>query len=293
MNILIIKLGATGDVVRTTTLLRRFQADEVTWITAKKNITMIQGLDKEIRCLPWEQREVARDRDYDLLINLEDTVDVGTFAATVRQSQTFGAYLGAGGMLEYTEDSQGWFDLSLISRFGDVRADELKLQNRRTYQDLIFSGLGLNFDGAQYLVPVAADTGLVGDIAISPVAGPVWPMKAWAFYTSLQSELEARGFKVNVLPTRATLLEHLGDVQGHRCLISGDSLPMHLALGSGVKCVSIFTCTSPWEIYDYGIQVKMISPLLAEFFYKRNFDERATSAISVEEVLAAVLRQLN
>ena len=117
-------------------------------------------------------------------------------------------------------------------------------------------------------------------------------MKKWAYYEELQRELEARGLKVNILPTRATLLEHLADVQGHRCLVSGDSLPMHLALGSGVKCVSIFTCTSPWEIYDYGIQRKIVSPLLAEYFYQRAFDVRATTSISLDEVLSATLQQL-
>jgi hypothetical protein len=46
------------------------------------------------------------------------------------------------------------------------------------------------------------------------------------------------------------------------------------------------------EIYDYGIQKKIVSPLLEEFFYKRGYDERATTAISVEEVFEAVMTQL-
>ena len=53
-----------------------------------------------------------------------------------------------------------------------------------------------------------------------------------------------------------------------------------------------FTCTSPWEIYDYGLQRKIVSPSLKEFFYKRRFAERATSAITLEDVIAAVLEQL-
>ena len=67
---------------------------------------------------------------------------------------------------------------------------------------------------------------------------------------------------------------------------------MHLALGTGTRCVSLFTCTSPWEIYDYGVQTKIVSPLLDEFFYKRGYDERATTAITVDEVFAAVMAQL-
>ena len=64
---------------------------------------------------------------------------------------------------------------------------------------------------------------------------------------------------------------------------------MHFALGTDVPCLSLFTCTSPWEIYDYGIQKKIVSPLLEEFFYKRDYDVRATTAISVAEVLEEVV----
>jgi hypothetical protein len=65
---------------------------------------------------------------------------------------------------------------------------------------------------------------------------------------------------------------------------------MHLAMGSGLSSVALFSCTSPWEIYDYGILTKMISPLLGEFFYKRGFDPRATTAILPDSVLNAVLQ---
>jgi len=67
---------------------------------------------------------------------------------------------------------------------------------------------------------------------------------------------------------------------------------MQLALGSGLRCVSIFTCTSPWEIYEYGLQEKIVSPLL-ESFYKRGYDRSATTAISVEKVMDAVMAQLD
>src|SRR4029453_16121275 len=129
-------------------------------------------------------------------------------------------------------------------------------------------------------------------VAIAVEAGPMWPMKQWNHSDELKRQLEARGLTANILPRRSSLLEHLSDVRNHRCLVSGDSLPMHLALGTGKRCVTLFTCTSPWEIYDYGLQRKIISPLLEECFYKRGWDERATTAISVEEVVGAVMEQL-
>jgi heptosyltransferase II len=291
MNVLIVKLGATGDVVRTTPLLRRMSGS-ITWITASKNCALLNGLVGNLRHFPWEERTRALDIPYDLVINLEDTREVALFVKSARPTEIFGAYVKEDGALRYTENARRWFDLSLISSYGRQGADRLKLLNRRTYQDLIFSGLGLRFTGDRYLLPSPMETGLSGDVAIATESGHVWPMKKWAYYGELRDALESRGFIVNILPERGSVLEHLADVGNHRCLVSGDSLPMHFALGTGTPCVTLFTCTSPWEIYEYGVQEKIVSPLLEEFFYKRGYDNRATTAISVGEVLDAVMAQL-
>jgi ADP-heptose:LPS heptosyltransferase len=291
MNTLIMKLGATGDVVRTTPLLSRL-AGHVAWVTASKNVVLLKGLRESLTCVSWEERHLLPDVKYDLVINLEDTLDVAEFLKSIPYRQLFGAYADDKNVLRYTDDSKRWFDLSLISTHGRAEADRLKFLNRRTYQDLIFEGLGFSFKADKYLRPAETQTSLSGDIAISPEAGPVWPMKNWSYYPELRRQLEDRGLVVNLLPTRKTLLEHLADVRNHRCLVAGDSLPMHFALGSGVRCVTLFTCTSPWAIYDYGIQTKIVSPLLSEFFYKRGVDGRATTAISVDEVLSAALAQV-
>jgi heptosyltransferase-2 len=292
MSVLIIKLGATGDVVRTTPLLRRLDSS-VSWITAKNNLALLQGIEREVRCVSWENRNRVADTAYDLVINLEDDRESSFFLKELRFEQLFGAHLNGDDQLTYTSDSRAWFDLSLISAYRREKADRLKLLNRRTYQELVFDGLGLGFNGETYYLPPSRPTGLKGDVAIASTAGPVWPMKQWAYYDELKNELESAGLKVNILQSRPTLLEHLADVQGHRCVVSGDSLPMHLALGSGVPCVSIFTCTSPWEIYGYGLQEKIVSPLLERFFYKRGYYRSATTAISVEKVRDAVMAQLD
>ena len=291
MSVLVIKLGATGDVVRTTPLLRRLSGS-VTWITAVKNSTLLDGLADNLRHFPWEARARAVDIPYDLAINLEDTLEVAYFLKSVRSAEIFGAYADSCDRLCYTDNSKRWFDLSLISSYGRDEADRLKLLNRQTYQELIFEGLGLRFAADPYLLPNSIETGLSGEVAIAADSGHVWPMKKWAYYGELKEALEDMGLTVNVLPERRSLLEHLADVRNHRCLVGGDSLPMHFALGTRTPCVTLFTCTSPWEIYGYGIQRKIVSPLLKEFFYKRGYDERATTAISIEQVFNAVMAQL-
>jgi heptosyltransferase-2 len=291
MNVLIVKLGAAGDVVRTTPLLRRLSGS-VTWITAAKNAVLLDGLLDNLRHFSWEARARALDIRYDLAINLEDSLEVALFLKSVRPAEIFGAYADSSQRLRYTSNSRWWFDLSLISSHGRQQANRLKLYNRHTYQELIFRGLGFDFSGETYLLPQAIEPGLSGDVAIAADAGPIWPMKRWAHYGELIRRLEGQDLVVNVLPNRPTLLEHLADVRNHCCLVGGDSLPMHFALGTATRCVTLFTCTSPWEIYDYGIQKKIVSPLLEEFFYKRGYDNRATSAISVDEVFQTVMAQL-
>src|SRR6266576_3226192 len=117
MNGLIVKLGATGDVVRTTPLLSRLKG-QVTWVTASKNTVLLEGLNCDLRCFSWEERAKVTSNHYDLVINLEDTLEVAEFLKTVRCGEIFGAYVDSNGSLCYTENSQRWFDLSLISAHG-------------------------------------------------------------------------------------------------------------------------------------------------------------------------------
>ncbi len=292
MNVLIIKLGAAGDVVRTTTLLRRL-GGQIAWLTEAKNTVLLEGVKEGLKCVCWEQRDQTKGTQYDLVINLEDTAEIASFLKLLKYKQLFGVYLDSSNSLRYTDDSRPWFDLGILSRYGKQKADQLKYENRRTYQELIFEGLGWRFEGERYCLPEPTKTGLKGDVAIAPRVGLTWPMKNWAYYDDLERTLKRNGLIVNVLPKRSSLLEHLGDIWNHRCLVSGDTLPMHLALGSEVRCVSLFTCTSPWEIHDYRVQRKIVSPLIKEFFYKRGFAQRATSAITLEDVTAAVLEQLD
>ena len=161
MNILILKLGATGDVVRTTPLLKQL-AGRLTWITAAKNVPLLENLAGNLDALSWERRHLAVDTTYDLVINLEDTVEPAQFAQSLKFGQLFGAFLKPDGQLAYSDDSRGWFDLSLISRFGKAEADRLKLENRRTYQEMIFDGLGFQFHGETYLLPETGRDGFVG-----------------------------------------------------------------------------------------------------------------------------------
>jgi heptosyltransferase-2 len=291
-SVLIIKTGAAGDVVRTTPLLHLFYGWQIDWLVSRQNKELLQsdlihGVFTEVEHLP-------SNKFYDLLINLEDDSDlVIRILNRTKYVRVFGSIIDKQGKLTYTEDSSEWFDMSLISNYGLQHANERKFFNRKSYQQILFNCLGSKFSGERYVLPQNFPRSeLTGDIAIAPKAGERWPMKNWYHFDSLISRL-SRDFRVNVLPQRTTILNHISDISNHKLVISNDSLPMHLALGLRIPTVAFFTCTSPWEIYDYGLLTKLISPKLGEYFYKRTYAVEAVNAIDMETAYEASVKALN
>jgi heptosyltransferase-2 len=146
---LIIKLGAAGDVVRTTALLNVLEGD-IHWVTNGGKKILLDGNPKVEKCVSWKDAGSLKGLKYDLVINLEDSRDVAELVNELNYSELYGAYVNKSGAFCYTENARAWFDLSIISRFGKEKADQLKLRNRKTYQELVFGGLGYRFQGERY-----------------------------------------------------------------------------------------------------------------------------------------------
>ena len=290
-KLLIIKNGAPGDVVRTTPLLHLFGDWEIDWLTEKASRELL--VNDYIHSLFDDLDLIDPRKVYDLVINLEDAGDfVAAALSRIKCTRIFGSYVDRGKKICYTSDSAEWFDMGLISKYAIQKANEIKLKNRNSYQEIIFRSLGYQFEGQQYVLPKhIPPSKLVGDIAMAPKAGPRWPIKNWYFFDDLTAAL-SKNHKVTVLPTRKTILEHIADIRGHKFVISTDSLPMHLALGLGIPCVAIFTCTSPWEIFDYNLLTKVVSPKLGQYFYSREFNEDAVKCIPYREVYELVVKRL-
>jgi heptosyltransferase II len=290
-KLLIIKCGAAGDVVRTTTLLHPFREWEIDWLISPENRQLL--LNDRISAV-YDDPCALPDREYDLVINLEDDAAyVAQALSRIRYRRIFGAVMDGNSGIQYTDDAAGWFDMGLISRYGLARANELKYLNRRSYQEIIFEGLGLQFNGEPYVMPSTLPASdLHGDIAVAPTAGKRWPMKNW-YYTKDLIESLSKQYRVTTLPTRPTMLDHIADIKNHKFVIAPDSLPMHLAIGLGIPCLSVFPCTGPWEIHDYGLLTKIESPLLERYFFGRDYIEDAVRCVPFDEVHGLTVKLLN
>lgn len=292
-KIVIIKIGATGDVVRTTVLLHLFANDEITWITAKHNIAILPfkqaNLKKVIAIDDVEQSGILKDA-FDLAISLDDDVKCATLASKMKTKQLFGAYIKDDKVV-YTSDSNEWFDMGLSSRLGKERADELKWMNTFSFQEILFRMLGTKFNGETYLIPedIIAQ-GKPNVIGIEDRAGARWPTKMWNQFSQLAEHLKQDGYEVVFFKEREHIKDYLQDIGNTSLIISGDTLGMHIALALKIPIVTLFTCTSAVEIHGYNNMEKIVSAELQKAFYKTEYIPEAVNCISLNDVLKAINR---
>jgi heptosyltransferase II len=283
-QILIIKLGALGDVIRTTPLLRVLEG-EITWVTSAAALPFLRHAPQITRLLVADNPGFRLERNYDLVINLEDDLPSAHLASAVATERVVGPYL-RGDAIAYEGLSVEWFDMSLTSRYGREKADQLKLRNRKTYQELIFSALGKKYCGEDPVLCLPLrKTQTPGLVGIEARAGGVWPTKQWCRYEEIAKCLAGVGYRVRFFRQRDSVVDYADDINECEFVICGDTLAMHLGLALGKRVVALFTCTSPWEIYGYGTLAKVVSPLLEQFFYKRTYSAEPGEAISATEVM--------
>src|SRR3989344_2788364 len=97
MNILIIKVGAIGDVIRTTALLpglkEKYPQAKISWLTKKTSRELLSSnpLIQKIYTLESDQQTILRE-SYDLLINLDDDLSICKLAASIKADKHMGAY---------------------------------------------------------------------------------------------------------------------------------------------------------------------------------------------------------
>src|SRR5262249_35001924 len=163
-TILIIKLGALGDVIRTTPLLRVLHGD-ITWVTSMMALPLLENNSAIKTLSAIDAPDFCFYRPYDLVINLEDDIDSARLASACAGGWIVGPHVSGTGVT-YSASCNEWFDMSLSSRFGRQAADQLKLRNRKTYQDMIFASVRAAFSGQEPILnlPLRKRTipGLVG-----------------------------------------------------------------------------------------------------------------------------------
>lgn len=289
-KILLIKTGAAGDVVRTTVLLNVLQG-AITWVIDSKYAAILPKQHPNLHQVITlqEAHSVLQHEIFDHTISLEEDAECALLASRIPTKKLTGIYL-KGKQLCYTSDAAGWYDMSLISTLGPQCANDTKKKNTATFQQLLLNMLGLPFEGEPYCIyrnnKINRAAGVIG---IENRVGMRWPNKGWSGYPALINKLQQQGYTCKQLEQRSTIADYLDDIAGCSFIISGDTLAMHVALAYNIPCIALFNCTSPAEIHDYGTLTKIVSPLLAEAFYKTSFSQAVIDSITPDEVFTAFM----
>lgn len=151
MEIIVIKLGAIGDVLRTNSILpalkEKYEDCTIYWVTKLESFDILKNNDfiDKIYLIDENLEEKLKDINFDLIVNFDDDPEACRLASFLSSKKIVGVYLDNDKRV-YSEDSSLWFDMGLISKLGKEKADELKALNKKTYQDILFSILDLEKD---------------------------------------------------------------------------------------------------------------------------------------------------
>ena len=290
-RVLVIKLAAMGDVLRTTCLLpslaQAFERRHVTWVTDPSTVDLLKcspGIDL---LLPWDLEAVTylTSQSFDLVLSLDKEPRGTALAEKASAPDKRGFGLSQWGTPRPLNPSAQYaFRLGLD--------DELKFrQNRLTYQQIIHQAVDLPGPGPAYAFEAPQEAriwadGLLNSLGVDPAravglntgAGPLFAHKAWLpeRFAALADWLrEEKGLQPVLLggPAERELNRQIAslcrgpvaDTQGRhdliqfaalcgrlRLLVTSDSLAMHLALAQEAPCVILFGSTCTQEIMLTG-----------------------------------------
>lgn len=148
-RILIIKLGAAGDVIRTTPLLRKIWKEKphahITWLTdfpelVPKNVDSI--VDYSLKNIAW-----LVNREYDILISLDKDKEAISVAEKVLSKTKFGFGMDAFGRCRVFNDLA-------IHKLETGLFDDISRKNIKSYPQEMFELCGYSFSGEEYVLDV-------------------------------------------------------------------------------------------------------------------------------------------
>lgn len=290
---LIIKLGAMGDVLRTTSILNVLDGP-VTWVTRQASLPLLEKSPGIAELLTLEDAPtVLQGRKFDFVACLDDEPEACALVDLVQWKDRTGAYM-QDGSVKYTDSAAPWNDMGLLSRFGKEKADELKRLNTRSFQEFLFGMFGKTFQGEEYLTGWELQVAPRRRIGIEMRADARWRWKRWIQYPALAERLLKEHCEVFFFEQRSDLRDFIDDVNSCGLVVTGDTLTMHIALALQKRVISVFGPTSAPEIHGYDRMTSVVSPIECISCYLKDCDKdpNCMDLIPLETMHNAVLQAL-
>ena len=324
MKILIIKLGAKGDVIRTMPILlaikEKYPDSEIHWVTKPQSIEILKTspyIDKLLStpCNPEEK--------FDILYNFDVEEEATTLANNVNANKKYGFY--------EKDDYATAFNFPAEYYLSTLFDDELKKTNKKTYQEMMFEAAELPYKKQHHTIFLTGEDKEYAEdfikrnnitteklIGIHIGSSPRWPSKSWhedkikefiknakergyeillfggpdetEKHSRLTQELNKEGIKIYQNNPQNSDKEFAALINICSKVVCADSLALHVSLALKKPTICLFFCTSPNEVEGYELLKKIVSPKLNDFFPEKSdkYNEELVNSISIEEVLKEI-----
>ena len=147
MNILIIKIGALGDVLRTSfiaqALKEKYQKynPKIFWVTDEKAKPFFVNNPYIYSVISDKNKDKLRSTKFDLVINLEEDIENCKFASSFKNTKIIGFYYKSGEVIP-TPSAKEWFDMSVLGK--KPENDIFKKKNKKTHRQIISEITGID-----------------------------------------------------------------------------------------------------------------------------------------------------
>lgn len=178
-KILIIKLGAIGDVIRTTPLLHRIRREYPTaavwWLT--RSPEMVPSSVEKILPFTLESILLLHNTGFDILLNLDKDPEACALAVQIDARSKRGFTLRDGKPAPADADAEHKFLTGLF--------DDINKANTKSYPEEIFEICGWRFGGEEYILEPKSDRGwdIPNDgkpiIGLNTGCGGRWTSRLW------------------------------------------------------------------------------------------------------------------
>lgn len=313
-RILIIKLGAAGDVIRATPLIRKIKKEMpnsyITWVTYFPDL-IPSVVDEPLRLndaiAPW-----ITSQEFDVIYNLDKDKEAIGLAEQVKSSRKFGFGMDAYGRCRPFNNLAEYKFLTGIF-------DDLSKANNKSYPEELFEICGYEFCGEKYILDkkitkhweIEQPRPLIG---LNTGCGSRWKSRLWPgeYWIELALELKKRGLGVLFLGGSQEDQNNarLGNLSGGAYLghfpldvfialvdecdlvVTQVTMALHIAIAFGKRIVLMNNIFNPneFELYELGEIVYPSKP--CGCYFTPNCPHDSMRSISASAVLDAVNRQL-
>ncbi len=314
-KILIIKLGAIGDVIRTTPLLRKLRAvyphAQIWWLTLTPEV-IPSSVDAVFSFTP-QAIASLQGVHFDLLINLDKDREACGLATTLTATTKHGFILQNGAAAPV--------DALAVHKFLTGLWDDLNKENTKSYPQEIFEMCGFEFSGEKYILDsfngdastweLPKDKHIVG---LNTGCGGRWTSRLWAEenWIGLAKGLAGAGYVPLLLggeqeheknrriaaASGALYLGHfplarfINLVDQCHLVVTAVTMAMHITIGLNKRIVLFNNIFNRNEFELYGLGEILEPGVECTCYFSPECPNNCMQYITVDRVLTAVSRLL-